>query len=66
MEYRVDNGANVHCVVGKLSFDEDKLLENIEALMRKIRAEKPSAAKGLFLKNVTLSATNSPGIDVAV
>lgn len=62
VEFRVDNGGNVHCVVGKLSFDETKLQENIEALLKYIRSLKPSSSKGQYIRNVTLNATMSPGV----
>jgi large subunit ribosomal protein L1 len=66
VEFRCDDGANVHCVVGKLSFDETKLSENIEALMKYIRSLKPATSKGHYIRNVSLSATMTPGIGVAV
>lgn len=65
VEFRVDSGGNVHCVVGKLSFDESQLVENIEALLKYIQALRPAAAKGTYVRNVTVSATMSPGISVA-
>ena len=66
VEFRVDAGSNVHCMVGKLSFDEAKLIENVEALLSLIRSLKPTAAKGVYVRNIAISATNSPGIAVAV
>lgn len=65
VEFRVDAGSNVHCVVGKLSFDAPKLQENIEALLHYIQTLKPSAAKGTYMRKVSISATMSPGIVVA-
>lgn len=65
VEFRADPGGNVHCVVGKLSFSADKLVENIQAFMKHIVAIKPSAAKGTYVRNVSLSATASPGIAIA-
>ena len=65
VEFRVDSGGNVHCVVGKLSFDESQLIENIEALLAYINQLKPSAAKGTYVRNISISATMSPGIVVA-
>jgi large subunit ribosomal protein L1 len=64
VEYRADAGGNVHAPVGKLSFDEPKLLGNIAAFIDQIRAAKPSAAKGNYIKSITVSATMSPGIPV--
>jgi large subunit ribosomal protein L1 len=66
VEFRVDSGGNVHCVVGKLSFDQQQLVENVEALIEYIRALKPAAAKGTYMRNVVISATASPAISVAV
>ena len=65
VEFRVDAGGNVHCVVGKLSFDEKQLVENIDALLKYIQTLKPAAAKGTYVRNVTISATMTPGIQVA-
>lgn len=65
VEFRVDAGSNVHCVVGKMSFDADKLQENIEALLNFIEALKPTTAKGTYMRKVCISATMSPGIIVA-
>lgn len=66
VEFRVDNGSNLHCVVGKMSFDATKLQENIESLLSYIRSLKPSASKGVYLRGVVVSATMLPSIVVAV
>jgi large subunit ribosomal protein L1 len=66
VEYRADKGGNVHAGVGKLSFDETKLVENIMAFVDQIRSVKPTGVKGNYVKSVTLSATMSPGIPVSV
>jgi large subunit ribosomal protein L1 len=66
IEFRSDAGGNVHAVVGKKSFDQKALVENIESLVEYIRASKPPAAKGIFLQKVTLSSTMSPGIHIKV
>lgn len=66
VEFRVDNGSNLHCVVGKMSFDAVKLQENIESLLNYIRSLKPSASKGVYLRGVVVSATMLPSIVVAV
>ena len=66
VEFRVDSGGNVHCVVGKLSFEPQQLVDNIEALIDHVRSLKPSAAKGTYMRNVVISATASPSISVAV
>ena len=65
VEFRVDAGGNVHCVVGKLSFSEQQLVENIEALLRYIRSLKPASSKGVYVRNVAVSATMLPGITIA-
>ena len=66
VEFRVDNGSNLHCVVGKMSFDAVKLQENIESLLNYIRSLKPNASKGVYLRGVVVSATMLPSIVVAV
>ena len=66
VEFRVDNGSNLHCVVGKMSFEAVKLQENIESLLSYIRSLKPSASKGVYLRGVVVSATMLPSIVVAV
>ena len=66
VEFRVDAGSNVHCVVGRMSFEQAKLLENIESLMKYINGLKPATSKGVYVRSVCLSATMSPGIAVAV
>ena len=65
VEFRCDAGGNVHCVVGKLSFDESKLVENIEALLKYIRSLKPTVSKGTYVRNIAITATVTPGITVA-
>src|ERR671930_1764492 len=64
LEYRTDRGANVHVTLGKKSFDERQLLENYAALIDEIVRAKPSAAKGRYIKTVTLTSTMGPGIHV--
>ena len=66
VEFRVDAGASVHCVVGRMSFEARQLQENIESLMQYIKSLKPATSKGVYLRKVFLSATMSPGIAVAV
>jgi large subunit ribosomal protein L1 len=65
VEFRADAGGNVHAAVGKLSFDEAKLVENITAFIDSVKAAKPASAKGHYIQTVTISATMSPGIGVA-
>jgi large subunit ribosomal protein L1 len=62
IEFRVDKGANVHAPVGKASFSEDKLIENARAFLRELLRAKPSAAKGTYIKSLTMSSTMGPGI----
>jgi large subunit ribosomal protein L1 len=64
LEYRVDKGANVHVSIGKVSFDDQKLVDNYHALIEEIVRAKPAAAKGKYIKGITVSATMGPGIKV--
>ena len=64
VEYRTDSYANVHAPVGKVSFDDNKLAENVKAFMDVIIKSKPQAAKGTYLKNVSLASTMGPGVKV--
>ncbi|MBO5773832.1 MAG: 50S ribosomal protein L1 [Clostridia bacterium] len=64
VEYRVDKTAIIHCPIGKKSFGQDKLLENMNVLMDAIIKAKPAAAKGTYLKSVVLSSTMGPGVKV--
>jgi len=66
VEFRNDSGGNVHAVVGKVSFDENKLAENVETFISHIKKLKPPAAKGTYVKKVCISATMSPAIMVEV
>ena len=62
VEYRVDKTSNVHTPVGRVSFDEQRLVENAQALINAIVRARPAAAKGQYLRSVTLSTTMGPGI----
>jgi large subunit ribosomal protein L1 len=64
LEYRTDRGANVHLSIGKKSFDERQLLENYAAVLDEIVRAKPSAAKGRYIRSITLTTTMGPGIHV--
>jgi large subunit ribosomal protein L1 len=66
IEFRNDAGGNVHAVVGKQSFDKQKLMDNIEAFLSHIKRVKPASAKGTYIKKACLSATMSPSVPVAV
>lgn len=64
VEYRLDRTGNIHCAVGKVSFSVEQLMGNLSAIMEAIRKAKPSAAKGVYLKRMTLAPTMGPGIKV--
>ena len=64
IEFRNDKGGNVAAPVGKLSFDELRLVENVQAFLNHLKTVKPSASKGQYIRSVTISATMSPGIRV--
>ena len=64
LEYRTDRGANVHVMIGKKSFDERQLAENYMTLIDEILRAKPAAAKGRYIRSVTLTSTMGPGIHV--
>jgi large subunit ribosomal protein L1 len=64
LEYRTDRGANVHVAIGKRSFDERLLAENYAALLDEINRAKPAAAKGRYIRRITLTTTMGPGIHV--
>lgn len=62
VEFRVDKQANVHVSVGKISFEPEALIENLSAVIDTILRAKPSAAKGQYVRSITISTTMSPGI----
>lgn len=66
VEYRTDKGGNVHAGVGKISFDEEKIVANVTAFVDAIRAAKPAGIKGNYVKSITLSSTMGPGITLAM
>lgn len=66
VEFRTDKGANLHVLVGKISFDSRKLCENIFVLIDSVNRLKPPASKGQYLKNISLSSTMGPGIKVDI
>ena len=65
VEFRNDAGGNVHAVVGKQSFESEKLIDNIEAFVSHIKRIKPTASKGTYIKKMCISATMSPSITVS-
>ena len=62
IEYRADSNGNVHAIVGKVSFDEKALTENLVAFINEVIKNKPSGVKGTFVKNITISSTMGPGV----
>jgi large subunit ribosomal protein L1 len=64
VEYRTDRTAIVHLVIGKTSFDDQRLLENYAAVMEELIRAKPSAAKGRYIRSVTVTSTMGPGVKV--
>jgi len=64
IRYRTDKNGIIHCAIGKVSFDEASLKENLEALLNDLNRAKPSSAKGIYMKKVSLSTTMGPGIVV--
>ncbi|HKI32604.1 MAG TPA: 50S ribosomal protein L1 [Gemmataceae bacterium] len=66
VEYRADKGGNVHAGVGKMSFDDDKIADNVTAFVEQVRAVKPSGVKAHYIQSITLSGTMTPGIGVSM
>ncbi len=64
VEFRADKQGNLHASVGKISFDADKLCENVSALIDTVKRMKPSSSKGIYLRNFSLSSTMGPGLKV--
>ena len=64
VNFRVDKQANLHLVIGKVSFDENQLVENYAAAMDEVTRAKPATSKGTYLKKITISTTMGPGIGV--
>lgn len=66
VEYRVDKSSNIHVPIGKISFDNEKLVENLLAITDTVIKAKPQSAKGTYVKNVAVASTMGPGIKVDV
>lgn len=66
ISFKNDDTANVHTVIGKMSFDNKKLIENYAALLEVIRKAKPTASKGTFIKNISIASSMSAGVKVAL
>lgn len=64
VQYKTDSYGNIHSIIGKVSFDETKLLENINYIYKTIVKSKPQAVKGTFVENVSISTTMGPGIKI--
>lgn len=64
VRYRTDKGGVVHCTIGKIDFSVEDLLENLEAMIAALKKVKPSSAKGVYLKKITLSSTMGPGLSI--
>jgi large subunit ribosomal protein L1 len=64
VEFRLDKTANIHVSIGKASFDEKKLYENFAALMEAIKKARPAAAKGNYIRHITMASTMGPGVKV--
>jgi large subunit ribosomal protein L1 len=66
VEYRTDKGGNVHAGVGKMSFDDEKLVANITAFVEQIRSVKPAGVKGHYIHSITIAGTMTPGVAVTM
>ncbi len=66
VRYRTDKNGIIHCTIGKMDFTDESLKQNLEALLADLRKLKPSTAKGIYLKKLTLSSTMGPGLPVDV
>lgn len=66
VSFKNDDTGNVHVVIGKISFDESKLIENYEVLLDTIKKVKPAKSKGIYIRNVSVSSSMGPGIKVQV
>lgn len=64
IEYRIDKTSNLHVAIGKASFEEDQILNNLATIMEAVMAAKPSSIKGIYLQRATLTSTMGPGIKV--
>ena len=62
VRYKTDKNGIIHCVIGKVSFDSDSLIENLQTLLADLIKVKPNSAKGTYLKKLSLSTTMGPGL----
>lgn len=65
ISFKNDDTSNLHAVIGKVSFDDQKLIENFQAFLETVKKAKPSTSKGLYVKNITLSSSMGPGVKVS-
>lgn len=66
LEYRNDDGGNIHCVIGRMSFSEADLIENLDHFISVINKVKPASTKGTYIKKCVISGTMTPGVQIAV
>lgn len=66
VRYRADKGGIIHCTIGKLSFEPHQLLQNLEVLINAVKKAKPTTAKGIYLKKLSLSSTMGPGLLISL
>ena len=64
VQYRTDRAGIIHCTIGKLAFETDALMQNLDALLSDLNKAKPGASKGVYMKKITLSTTMGPGIGI--
>lgn len=64
IEYKTDSYGNIHVIIGKVSFDEQKLIENLNAVVETIKSVKPAAVKGNYILNIAVSSTMSPSVKI--
>ncbi len=66
ISFKNDDTGNVHAIIGKASFEDDKLIENLKVLMDAVKKAKPSSSKGVYIKNMSINTTMGPGIKVSL
>ena len=66
VEYRTDSYGNIHALIGKVSFSEEDLLDNLNAVVSQIIKIKPATVKGDYVKNISISSTMGPGIKISI
>lgn len=66
VSYKNDDTANVHVVIGKISFDDQKLIENFQTILDSVKKAKPSTSKGTYMKNIAISSSMGPGIKIEI